>query len=177
MSEVKHLESRGVKFADHLNSQEVRLRPLPEGGFSSLVLDCPKAAVVLSPSKPFLGATHSTSWTHQPLDPSAAEGISGNRLFPTVAPPGFSSGPATSKKGHSVLCGSAHSGGIPSSPQKHYVAQMSMRLEPCSQGPSYEQPEGLPWYLALPCPLQATPPSPVLFHIFLGPSSCRSNMN
>lgn len=89
--------------------------------------------MVLPQSKPFLWATRSTSWTHQPLDPSAAEGISGNRLFPKVAPPGFSSCPATSKKGRSVLCGPAP---IPPIPQKHYLAQMSLSLESCSQGPN-----------------------------------------
>lgn len=127
--------------------------------------------MVLPRSKPFLWATRSTSWNRQQPDPRAAEGIPGNRLFPKVALPGFSSCPTPCKKGPSVLCGSAQGGGIPSIPQKHYVAQMS--FEPCSQGPSYEQPESLPWYLPSRCPLRATPPSPVLFHTFLGPSSCK----
>lgn len=42
---------------------------------------------------------------------------------------------ATSKKGHSVLCGSAHRGGIPPVPQKHYLAQTSVNFGPCSRGP------------------------------------------
>lgn len=133
--------------------------------------------MVLSQPKPFLRATHSTRWRHQQLDPSAAEGISGNRLFPQVARPGFPSCPATSQKGHSGLCGMAGSGGIPSLPQKHYLAQMGMSCEPCSQDPSYEQPESLPWSLTLLSPLQATPPSPVLFHIFLGPLPARQKQH
>lgn len=49
------------------------------------------------------------------------------------------------------------------------LAQKNMSFGPCSWGPSSKQSESLPWYLTALCPLQATPLSPILFHILLGP--------
>lgn len=111
-------------------------------------------------------ATHGTRWSTGSWT-SALHQESPGTLFPQAALPGSSSCPA---KGHSVLCGAAHSGGIPSLPQKHDLAQTGLSGSPALRAP-LRAAGRLPWSLSVLCPLQATPPSPVIFHIFLGPSS------
>lgn len=130
MHEIKHLELCGAKFTDCLNTKEAGSGLCQS---KALALSCQTAPVSLCGPVPIKALP--VGPTQHKLEWPAAGSQGCRRNLWEQPPPNSDSCLATSKKGHSVLCGSAHRGRIPPIPQKHYLAQTSVRFGPCSRGP------------------------------------------